>query len=153
MNISLLMPLVLVVVAGAAVALQPAFNGQLAALLGSPLRAALVNFTAGASVLLLLVLGMAARSGLPDGRTLAQVPPHLWVAGGTLGAMFVATATWAAPKLGTGAFFAALVASQLIAALILDHFGWLGMAERPANAMRIIGALLLFAGAVLVVRG
>lgn len=150
---SLLLPIVMIALAGAAVAAQPAFNGQLAVHLGSPLRAALVNFLAGASVLGVLVLLLLPRHGMPDARMLAQVPGHLWLAGGTLGATFVATATWAAPKVGVAAFFATLVAAQLIAALLMDHFGVLGLAERPANLVRVVGALLLVLGALLVVRG
>ncbi|WP_421718201.1 DMT family transporter [Algiphilus sp.] len=149
---SLWLPIALIALAGAAVAAQPAFNGQLAAHLGSPLRAALVNFLAGASVLGVLVLVLLPRHGLPDARNLAQVPTHLWLVGGSLGALFVATAAWAAPKVGAAAFFATLVAAQLIAALVMDHFGLLGMEERPATMVRVLGAALLVLGALLVVR-
>ncbi len=152
MNASLLLPILMTVAAGAAVAMQPAFNGQLAAMLGSPIRAALASFTAGATILFLLVLALVPRDGLPDARTLAQVPLHLWVTGGALGSVLVTTSAWAAPKIGTGIFFAILVAAQLLAALLLDHFGLLGIPERPINPARALGAVLLVVGAVLVVR-
>ena len=153
MNPSLLFPLAMVVIAGAAVATQPAFNGQLAYLLGSPFRAALINFTAGALVMLSIVTVFSLRNGLPSREQVLSVPPHLWIAGGALGALFVTTATWATPKIGAGAFFSTLIAAQLIAALIMDHFGLIGLDVRPANLVRIIGVVLLVAGAVLVVRG
>ncbi|GGG89436.1 membrane protein [Glycocaulis albus] len=153
MNASLAFPIVMVVIAGAAVATQPAFNAQLAAVLGSPLRAALVNFSAGALVMLGVVSVFVLRNGLPSRETLASVPPHLWIAGGALGALFVTTAMWATPKIGVGAFFAVLIAAQLIAALAMDHFGLLGLDVRPANLVRIGGVLLLVAGAIMVVRG
>jgi len=153
MNPSLLIPLAMVAVAGAAVAMQPAFNGQLAALLGSPLRASLVNFSAGALVMLGLTGALALRAGLPTAEQVARVPGHLWLVGGSLGALFVTTAAWAVPKIGVGAFFATLIAAQLVAALLLDHFGLIGLDQRPANLVRIAGVALLVAGAVLVVRG
>lgn len=154
MPTSLLFPMLVIALAGAGVAAQPAFNAQLASELGSPLRAALVNFLAGATVLSVIVLATASRAGgLPAPRTLLQVPPHLWLVGGTLGALFVATATWATPKVGAGIFFATLVAAQLVAAMLLDHFGLLGLAERPASLVRIGGAVLLVIGAVLMARG
>ncbi|WP_439632463.1 DMT family transporter [Glycocaulis sp.] len=153
MNASLVLPVIMVVIAGAAVATQPAFNAQLAALLHSPLRAALVNFTAGALILLSLVLVFALRNGLPARETMVSVPPYLWIAGGALGALFVTTSAWATPKIGVGAFFSVLIAAQLIAALVMDHFGLLGLDVRPANLMRIGGVLLLMAGAIMVVRG
>ena len=153
MNPAILIPVAMVAFAGAAVALQPAFNAQLAQLLGSPLRAALINFLAGAAVLFALTGLLALRSGLPTGEQIARVPLHLWIAGGALGAIFVSTAAWSTPKIGVGAFFAVLIAAQLIAAMIMDHFGVLGLEQRPATLIRIAGAGLLFAGAALMVRG
>lgn len=153
MNIPLLFPLLMVVIAGAAVATQPAFNGQLAYLLNSPFRAALVNFTAGSLVMLCVVTAFSLRNGLPSREQIVSVPPHLWIAGGALGALFVTTAAWATPKIGAGAFFSTLIAAQLVAALIMDHFGLIGLEVREANPLRWLGVLLLVAGAVLVVRG
>lgn len=144
---------VMVVLAGFGAAAQPAFNSQLAKLLGSPFRAALVNFTSGVTILAVLVTAMALRGGWPSSATLAKVPPHLWVIGGALGAIFVTTAAWATPKIGAGGFFATLIAAQLVAAIALDHFGLIGLAAQPVSAARVIGALLLIGGATLVVRG
>ncbi|GGE49676.1 hypothetical protein GCM10011367_25690 [Marinicauda pacifica] len=153
MNLSQLFPILMVTLAGGAVATQPAFNSQLAALLGSPLRAALVSFTAGATVLFAIVGALVIRTGLPSAETVSRVPPHLWIAGGVLGALFVSTAAWATPKIGAGAFFATLIAAQLTLSLVLDHYGLLGLEVRPANWIRIAGVALLFAGGLMVVRG
>lgn len=153
MNASLLVPVIMVVIAGAAVATQPAFNAQLAALLHSPVRAALVNFTAGALILLSLAIIVALRNGLPGRDAVASVPPHLWIAGGALGALFVTTSAWATPKIGVGAFFSVLIAAQLVAALVMDHFGLIGLDVRPANLVRVGGVTLLVVGAAMVVRG
>ena len=150
---TVLLAVAMVVVAGAAVASQPAFNSQLAQLLGSPVRAALVNFTAGTIVLLVITSLMALRSGLPSADVIGKVPPHLWVAGGTLGALFVTTAAWATPKIGAGGFFATLIASQLIAAMLLDHFGLIGLTPKALSVGKVFGAFLLVAGATLIVRG
>lgn len=153
MNTSFLIPVALVAIAGSAVAMQPAFNGQLAQLLNSPLRAALVSFSAGLLILAVLVCGMAFRTGLPTGRELARVPLHLWFIGGSLGAFFVAVSAWSAPRIGVGAFFATLIAAQLIAAIIIDHYGLIGLDVRPVSLLRIAGAALLVVGAILVTRG
>ncbi|WP_373280508.1 DMT family transporter [Methylogaea oryzae] len=45
-----------------------------------------------------------------------------------------------------------VVAGQLRASLVLDHYGWLGFAVRPVNWQRLVGAALLLGGAVLLVR-
>lgn len=153
MNWSLLIPLLMTLAAGALSSMQPAFNGQLSGYLGSPLRAALVNFSAGALVLLSVVTLFTMRQGVPSVERLSSVPLHLWVIGGTLGAIFVSTATWATPKIGAGAFFAALYAGQLIMALVLDHFGLLGLEQKSATLMRMAGVPILLFGAWLIVRG
>ena len=153
MNWSLALPFIATVIAGAAVSLQPAFNGQLADHLGSPFRAALVSFSAGVLTLSVVVGVLTVRAGLPSWDKVAATPLHLWVAGGMLGALFVSTAAWATPKIGAGAFFAVLIAAQLTVSLILDHFGLLGLETRPANLVRVGGVILLIAGAVMVVRG
>lgn len=153
MNFSALLPLTLAALAGAMVAAQPAFNAQLAGHLGSPLRAALVNFTAGAAIMLTVTGALAFRAGLPTLSQIDKVPLHLWVVGGALGAFFVSVAAWGAPKLGVGAFFAFVIAAQLITAMALDHFGLLGLDARPATWMRWAGAVLLIAGAVMMLQG
>lgn len=153
MNLSLALPFVATVIAGAAVSLQPAFNGQLADHLGSPFRAALVSFSAGVLTLSVVVGVLSVRAGLPSWEKVSATPVHLWVAGGMLGALFVSTAAWATPKIGAGAFFATLIAAQLAAALLIDHFGLIGLETKPANLIRIAGVVLLVIGAWMVVKG
>ncbi|EAP89648.1 hypothetical protein OA2633_10289 [Oceanicaulis sp. HTCC2633] len=151
MSLNAVAPYVLTLVAGAMVAAQPAFNGQLSGHLGSPIRAALVSFTAGALIMLATVSVVAFRSGWPSPERIMNTPPHLFVIGGALGALFVTTAAWATPKIGTGSFFALLFAAQLIAAMAIDHFGLFGIEERSVTLMRLLGAGLLTLGAWLVV--
>jgi len=153
MNFTIALPFIATVIAGAAVSLQPAFNGQLADHLGSPLRAALVSFSAGVLTLLVVVGALTAREGLPSAERVTSTPLHLWIVGGMLGALFVTTAAWATPKIGAGAFFATLIASQLAAALIIDHLGLIGLDARPATLIRIAGVALLVIGAWMVVKG
>jgi bacterial/archaeal transporter family-2 protein len=45
---------------------------------------------------------------------------------------------------------ALLVAGQMLASLAFDHYGMLGLAQRPADVTRIIGAVLLVAGVVMI---
>ncbi|MFP4520060.1 MAG: DMT family transporter [Oceanicaulis sp.] len=153
MNVSLALPFIATVIAGAAVSLQPAFNGQLADHLGSPFRAALVSFSAGVLTLSVVVGLMTMRAGLPSWDKVNATPLHLWIAGGMLGALFVSTAAWATPKIGAGAFFATLIAAQLAAALIIDHLGLVGLDIKPATPVRVAGVILLIIGAWMVVKG
>ena len=45
-----------------------------------------------------------------------------------------------------------IVGGQLVMAVILDHFGWLGYAQHPINPMRLLGVGLLVGGVLLVKR-
>jgi bacterial/archaeal transporter family-2 protein len=47
------------------------------------------------------------------------------------------------PRIGAASLAIALVAGQLIGALLLDQFGWLGLTPRPISTTRLCGALLL----------
>ena len=44
---------------------------------------------------------------------------------------------------------AATVFGQLIAAVVIDHFGWLGVPQVRLNPWRIAGAVLLFVAALM----
>jgi transporter family-2 protein len=45
-----------------------------------------------------------------------------------------------------------VVAAQLTVGATLDHYGWLGAAERPLDPARLAGMTLLLAGGWLVLR-
>lgn len=138
---------VLAVVAGAGVSVQSGMNAQLASWLGSPFRAAIVNFVVGLS--LLLVVAAAFARGLPAGDRVAGAPWWAWL-GGIFGALFVATAAVAAPRLGAGTFIAAVVGGQTVFALALDRLGLVGFAQHALTPLRVAGALLLVVGVALV---
>lgn len=50
----------------------------------------------------------------------------------------------AVPRIGTALMIACTVLGQLVAALVLDQFGWLGVPQVRLNGWRIGGAVLLF---------
>jgi transporter family-2 protein len=81
----------------------------------------------------------------------AAVPLWAWF-GGVLGAFYVASSIVVGPRLGAAALLALIVLGQLLASLVLDHFGWLGFPQHPLTLVRLAGAALLFGGVVLIVR-
>ena len=143
-----LVPLLLAAAAGVLMAVQAPTNALLAKASGSAVVAALISFAVGTAAL----TALAAAGGRPDAAALKGVPWYAW-AGGLYGAFFVVVAAYAAPRLGVGALLTAAVAGQLVAALALDHFGLLGLPERPVSVTRIAGIALVLAGAWLVRRG
>lgn len=139
--------LLVCLVAGALMPLQAGVNAQLARWVGHPVTASLVSFAVG--TLALFAYSAAARPQLPPLSSLAAAPWWVW-AGGLFGAVFVTAAAAFAPRLGAATFISITIAGQVLVSILLDHFGVVGFAARPVTALRLLGALLLVAGVLLV---
>ncbi len=139
----------LALVAGAFMPVQAGVNSRLRFLLGDPISAAMISFAVGTLGLAAYVV--ALRKPWPDAALVHAAPWWLWT-GGLMGAFFVAASVVLAPRLGAAAMMAWLIAGQLMAAVVLDHFGLVGYALREASPLRLLGVGLLVAGAVLVQR-
>ncbi|PZO74592.1 MAG: hypothetical protein DI629_18070 [Mesorhizobium amorphae] len=136
------------VIAGAAVALQAPINARLAQGLGLPVAAAAVSFMVGGAILTIVALSLARAQGIAlDWRAPA---PWTFVAGGVLGGFFVTSTILIAPRIGAAALMASLVTGQLLAGLLADRIGFLGLAVRELTLGRIAGACLLLAGALMI---
>lgn len=134
---------------GIGVVVQVGMNSTLRAILGSAIVAALISFVVGA--LALAAIAAVTREPLPVRAQLALVPAWAWL-GGVLGAFYVVSSVIVGPRLGTATLVALVVLGQLGTSLLVDHFGWLGFAQHPITLVRLLGAVLLFVGVVLVVR-
>jgi transporter family-2 protein len=140
----------LMVIAGAAVAAQIGINAQLRAAAGSALWATNISF-AVSMLAGLAVAGIAAALGrmtLPD-QALWRAPWWIWI-GGLGGAMYVLFAILLTRRLGVAVLSAAGILGQLVASLAIDHYGWLGTPVERLSVTRVIGAVLLTIGALLV---
>jgi transporter family-2 protein len=132
---------------GSLLAIQPGVNAQLGAHAGNPVWAAMVSFVVGA--LSLLSFLTATRSPWPSGAALAQAPWWAWI-GGVLGAVYVSAAVIGAPRLGAAVLVGLVIAGQTITALVIDHWGLVGLPVHHINAGRLAGAALLLAGVALI---
>ena len=63
---------------------------------------------------------------------------------------FISLALMLLPKLGASGFIALAMAGQILASLLLDHFGLFVLAQRELTTPRVLGALLLIGGVVLI---
>lgn len=137
----------LVFFGGILLGIQPTLNAGLARHLGHPLGASLVSF--GTATVLLLAVAIALRPPVPALADLRLVPPWLWL-GGVMGAAFVTIALMATPRLGAAPVVALVICGQLAAALVIDSFGLMGLTARPFDWTKLLGALCLVAGAILI---
>ena len=135
--------------AGFSIVIQQALNSNLRTELNSAAWSGFVSYSAGLACMALLVI--ALREPLPPVGVMTRIPWWAWT-GGVFGAIFIGLGIVLVPKLGAATFIALLVAGQMIGSVVFDHFGWLGLAERPIDLSRVIGVLLLIAGVVLIRR-
>jgi len=133
---------------GAGLTVQVGMNATVRLAIGSPVMAAIVNFVIGLAALVVVALASGARWA--PGST-AAIPAWAWF-GGLLGAVYVASTTVLGPRLGAAALLALTLAGQMLAALVVDHYGVVGFPQSPVTPARLLGAALLVAGVLLIMR-
>lgn len=146
---SLVLPALLSVTAGVSVLIQQVLNANLRTELNSPVWSGFMSYFLG--VVCMVLLAVVLRDPVPSVTVMVRVPWWAW-SGGVFGAAFIALSILMIPKLGGAAFIALLVAGQMIASLVFDHFGWLGIPQRPVDLGKLAGVALLIGGVVLIRR-
>jgi transporter family-2 protein len=141
-------PHLLAVLVGAGLTVQVGMNSTVRMAVGSPLIATIVNFAVG--LLALAMVAVASGARVVPGAASA-VPAWAWF-GGLLGAAYVASTTVLGPRLGATALLALTLAGQMAAALAVDKYGVVGFPQSAVTPARLLGAVLVIAGALLIVR-
>jgi transporter family-2 protein len=138
----------LALAAGIAGTAQIAVQGRLGERVGA-VEAVLIATVV--SFLVLVPALLVARRGAGGlGRTVDV--PRWMLLGGVLGAFIVLSITIAGPRIGTTATVALLIAGQLVAASLVDRFGWFGFEAIGLTPVRVAGIALLVTGAALTLR-
>jgi len=141
-------PHLMAAMVGAGLTVQVGMNATVRFAIGSPVLAAIVNFVIGLAALILVAVVGGARWAPGSA---ASVPAWAWL-GGLLGALYVASTTVLGPRLGAAALLALTLAGQMVAALLVDHYGIIGFPQSPITPSRLLGAALLVAGVLLIMR-
>ena len=145
--LSALLPLLVAVLAGAAVPFQAGSNAALGRLLGHPLWAAGVSLLV--SLLMLVPALLVMRAPLPQLQSLAQAPWWAWF-GGVAGVLYITAALVLTPRLGAAGFIVCVIAGQVLSSLLIDQWGLLGLPERPVNVWRLVGVGMIVLGMLVV---
>jgi transporter family-2 protein len=133
---------------GTLLALQAAANVQLAAAMTSPVGASTLQLAIGAALLVALAAAGGSLGAL-EGVERAE----LWQLLGGLGsALYITAGILVLPRLGALVAVGLFVAGQMLASLLLDGFGWLGVERNPPGVPSLFGAAAVTAGAWLIVR-
>ena len=133
----------LAVCAGIASTLQSAANAGLSQRTGLP-SALVVN----TSIVMLATLAFLLVRGAPP---LFFPPGTSWslYSGGFCGFLIILILAFVFPKIGAALAIALVVLGQSVAALVIDHYGFLGMPRDPVTVSRVAGLALVAAGIVL----
>jgi transporter family-2 protein len=138
-------PLALVV--GGLLAVQAAANLQLSKAAGSPLTASTVQIAVAMTVLL-AVTGIGG--GLPQPSLFRDVPWWQWL-GGLGTAIYITSTILLFPRLGAVVSVGLFIAGQMVASLMLDRFGLLGVTAKSLGGADALGALAVAGGTFLIV--
>src|SRR5262249_22802051 len=84
-------------------------------------------------------------------KLLTQAPPWMLL-GGVMGALYIGGTIILAPRLGAATMVSLIIAGQIVASVILDHYGWFGLAQHGITLWRVVGVTLLISGVFLVQR-
>jgi transporter family-2 protein len=144
---TLFIPLALA--AGALLAVQAGANAQLAKATGSPFAATTLQLGVGALLLLVFTLVTGSLSAL----SLAPSAPWWHVIGGVASAFYVVSAILLFPRIGAVVSVGLFIAGQVLASATLDIFGLLGVTATGLSVGVATGAVMVIAGATLIVRG
>jgi transporter family-2 protein len=136
---------VLASAAGLAGAVQAAVMGELGDRVGIVPAVAL-------SVIVSLVCGLVAllvwERSFSGVRAALHQPAWLWL-GGVMSVFIVFAITVGPPRIGVTATIGIVIAGNLVAAALIDRFGLFGQDEIAIDRWRVLGLLLLAAGAAL----
>lgn len=142
----------IVFIAGFVVPAQAAMNARMRHFVINPLYSSLINFFIG-TLAGLLVTSITVWFGQPGNwKGSLNAPWWAWC-GGLIGATFVTVAVLSVPKIGATNFSVAVIAGQLIGAVLMDQYGLLNLPQHSATPPRLLGAGLLLIGVWLVQRG
>ena len=136
----------LAIAAGMSNAFQAPINAALSKFTGV-IESSCISFAVGA--LSLFVVAVITGKGRILG--VIEAPPYLLL-GGILGAILVTTMLYVITKVGAAVTISSVITGQMIAALVIDQIGFLGVPKNPVDLSRIGGILFLAVGIKLLMK-
>ena len=139
---------ILAVAAGLAGSLQVAVMSRLGERVGVLEALTFASVLSAAVAFAILLVARQSAGGIV--RSLHQ--PWWMLTGAFFSLLIVFTVTYAGPRIGVAATVGILIAGQLVMGAAIDRFGLLGSKQIPLHWPRLLGIVLLGAGAALSLR-
>lgn len=137
----------LALLAGSAIALQAPMNAQLGVLLKNSMLGTSIAFLF--SGLFAVSAMLLSTKQYPVMHEIKSVPTYLWFSGGALSALGVSLFYFLIPKMGVGSMMSYALSGQIIIAVVASHYGWFDLPIKPITLLKVIGALSLMTGVLL----
>lgn len=131
--------------AGSLLPAQFATNSALANEINSTTLTGAISYSVGSLFLFVLLTIQPLK---PDWQAARRAPRWAWL-GGVVGSAYVVGSVILTKALGAALATTLVIASQIITAILLDHFGVLGLRQRRINRLRLLAVLLAFAALLL----
>lgn len=133
----------LALIVGALIPVQAATNAALSHSLGNVFYPSLVVFAVGLCVVATAILLLNIKP--PPLSSFVSAPAYGYIGGFIVGS-YVLSITYLAPRIGVGNAICFIVTGQILAAVIIDHFGLFKSAVVPISKERLLGIALMIAG-------
>ncbi|MGP6173600.1 DMT family transporter [Corynebacterium sp. A21] len=134
---------------GALMPVQTSVNTRLRKSVGTPLLASLISFMVGTLALFLATL-LTSGQPLPDFAATSGEP--WWIfSGGVLGVVMLTGNILLFPRVGSVQTVILPLAGQVVMGLVIDSFGLFHSPHLSFNGTRLLGAIAVLVGALLVV--
>jgi len=144
MDIALI--IVIGLIGGVAVGLQSPMAGIIGQKLGGTASSFIVHL--GGMVLSAILLVARGGENIQDWKTL----PWYMLGAGVFGVILYQTISVTLPRLGSTMTIMLIIVGQLLVGVLIDHFGWMGVAQHPITWTRALGVLVLLVGGYLIAR-
>lgn len=142
----------LAALSGILIALQARANGELSHRLNNGLEAALVSFSSGLIIIVLIsIFNPSIKEGIRNlrGAVKAKKIARWKLFAGMLGGMWVGVQTHIVPLIGVAIFSVASIAGQAAASLIVDRIGLTGGGKKLLSKRRVAAAAITVLAVVL----
>ena len=133
-------------IGGAAVGIQSPIAGAMGKRVGGTASSFIIHLSGMILSGVLLVLRGGEK--IRDWHTL----PWYMLGAGIFGLILYQTINVTLPRVGSTMMIALIITGQLLMGVIIDHFGWFGVAPHPIDLSRTLGVIALLVGGYLIAR-
>lgn len=140
---------VLALASGAITASMTGIYKYMGMVLGSPFRATFVTTVVGCIVLGIICLIPAMNQPFMKARETGKRPWWIYC-GGIIGFASAVINVWLTQRLGVGMTLVFCLLGNTIGGSLIDHFGWFGVPQSRFSMKKLIGLIIMMAGAALI---